>query len=145
MARYAATLESPRAQEDVFAYLSDFSTTQEWDPGVAEARRLDEGPIAVGSRFNVVADFMGRKTPLVYAVVAYDAPNSITLRGDNATVISLDTITFEPTAAGGTRVTYDADLKLKGPLGLGDPLLKLVFNRVGDRAVAGLRSTLGAT
>jgi len=145
MARYVATLESPRTQEDVFAYLSDFSTTQEWDPGVAEAQRLDEGPIAVGSRFNVVADFMGRKTPLVYAVVAYDAPHSITLRGENATVISLDTIAFEPTAAGGTRVSYDADLTLKGPLGLGDPLLKLVFRRIGDRAVDGLRDTLRAT
>ena len=142
MARYVATVESPRAQEDVFAYLSDFSTTQEWDPGVAEAARLDDGPVAVGSRFNVVAEFMGRKTPLVYVVVAYDAPHSITLRGDNATVISLDTIAFEPTAAGGTRVSYDADLKLKGPLAIGDPLLKLVFNRIGDRAVAGLRDAL---
>ena len=144
MAHYLATVDSPNPQADLFAYLSDFSTTQEWDPGVAEARRLDEGPIAVGSRFNVVAEFMGRKTPLVYAVVAYDAPHSITLRGDNATVISLDTIAFEPTAAGGTRVSYDADLTLKGPLGIGDPLLKLVFNRIGDRAVAGLRKVLGA-
>ena len=142
MARYVATVESPRPQADDFAYLSDFSTTQEWDPGVAEAARLDDGPVAVGSRFNVVAEFMGRKTPLVYVVVAYDAPHSITLRGDNATVISLDTIAFEPTAAGGTRVSYDADLKLKGPLAIGDPLLKLVFNRIGDRAVAGLRDAL---
>ena len=144
MARYVATVESPRAQEDVFAYLSDFSTTQEWDPGVAEAERLDDGPIAVGSRFDVVADFMGRKTPLTYAVVAFDAPHSVTLRGENATVISLDTIAFEPTATGGTRVSYDADLTLKGPLGLGDPLLKLVFKRIGDRAVDGLRGALGA-
>ena len=142
MARYEAQIESPRAQQDVFAYLSDFSTTEEWDPGVAEAQRLDEGPIAVGSRFNVVADFMGRKTPLVYAVVAYDAPHSITLRGENATVVSLDTIAFQPTAGGGTRVSYDADLTLKGPLRLGDPLLRLVFNRIGDRAVAGLRAAL---
>ena len=144
MARYVATLETPRSQEDVFAYLSDFSTTQEWDPGVAEAQRLDDGPIAVGSRFNVVADFMGRRTPLVYAVVALDAPHSITLRGENATVVSLDTIAFEPTPGGGTRVSYDADLTLKGPLRLGDPLLKLVFNRIGDRAVDGLRAQLGA-
>ena len=144
MARYLATLESPRSQEDVFAYLSDFSTTREWDPGVAEAERLDDGPIAIGSRFNVVAEFMGRKTRLVYAVVAYDAPHSITLRGDNATVVSLDTIAFEPTATGGTRVSYDADLTLKGPLGFGDPLLKLVFSRIGDRAVAGLREALNA-
>jgi len=144
MARYVATVETPRSREDVFAYLSDFSTTREWDPGVADARRLDDGPIAVGSRFEVVADFMGRKTPLTYAVVAFDAPHSITLRGENATVVSLDTIAFEPTAAGGTRVSYDADLTLKGPLRLGDPLLKLIFGRIGDRAVAGLRTALDA-
>jgi hypothetical protein len=144
MARYVATVETPRVLEGVFAYLSDFSTSREWDPGVADARRLDDGPIAVGSRFDVVAEFMGRKTPLTYAVVAYDAPHSITLRGENATVVSLDTIAFEPTAAGGTRVTYDADLTLKGPLRLGDPLLKLIFGRIGDRAVAGLRTALDA-
>ena len=44
---------------------------------------------------------------------------------------------------GGTLVTYDADLALKGPLKLADPLLGLAFNRVGDRALAGLRKTLG--
>ena len=59
MARYTATVETPRERRDVFAYLSDFSTTQEWDPGVAEAERLDDGPVAVGTRFRVVAEFMG--------------------------------------------------------------------------------------
>ena len=34
MARYTATLDTPRERYDVAAYLSDFSTTQEWDPGV---------------------------------------------------------------------------------------------------------------
>ena len=144
MARYVTTIESPRPQADVFAYLSDFSTTQEWDPGVAEAARLDEGPIVTGSRVRVVADFMGRKTPLVYEVTAIDPPNSITLRGENATVVSLDTMTFEPTAAGGTRVVYDADLTLKGALRLADPALKLIFNRIGDKAAAGLRGAVGA-
>jgi carbon monoxide dehydrogenase subunit G len=144
MARYLATVETPRDQQDVFAYLSDFSTTQQWDPGVAEAQRLDDGPIAVGSGFRVVAELMGRRTPLTYVVTALDAPHSITLRGENATVVSLDTIAFEQAADGGTRVSYDAELTLKGPLGLGDPLLRLVFSRIGDRAVAGLREALGA-
>ena len=38
--------------------------------------------------------------------------------------------------------TYTADLHLKGVLGLADPLLSLVFNRLGDRAAAGLRRQL---
>lgn len=144
MARYVTTIDSPRPQEDVFAYLSDFSTTQEWDPGVAEAERLDEGEIVVGGRVRIVADFMGRKTSLVYEVTAIDPPHSITLRGENATVVSLDKMTFEATPAGGTRIVYDADLTLKGPMRLGDPLLKLVFNRIGDKAAAGLRGAVGA-
>ena len=50
-------------------------------------------------------------------------------------------MTFEP-ADGGTRITYDADLALKAPLCLADPELGIVFNRVGDRALAGLRRKL---
>ena len=60
-ARYTATLETPRKRRDVAAYLCDFSSTQEWDPGVVEAQRLDRGPVSrLGSRFRVVARFLGR-------------------------------------------------------------------------------------
>ena len=38
MAHYTASIETPRPPAETFAYLSDFSTTQEWDPGVVEAR-----------------------------------------------------------------------------------------------------------
>ena len=65
----------------------------------------------------------------------------MTLRGENATVVSLDTMRFSDTTEGGTRVSYEADLTLKGPLRALDPLLGLAFNRVGDRAAAGLRAT----
>ena len=144
MAHYVATVESPRPIEEVFAYLSDFSTTQEWDPGVARASRLGDEPLGVGSRFEVIADFMGRETPRTYEITAFSAPHSVTLRGENATVVSLDTITFAPAEGGGTSITYDADLVLKGPLRLADPLLKLIFGRIGDRAVDGLREHVGA-
>ena len=69
------------------------------------------------------------------------APPRSTLRGENATVVSLDRITVEA-ADGGTRITYDAELTLKGPLRVADPLLGLAFGRVGDRALGGLRATL---
>ncbi len=142
MARYAASVESPRGLEDVFAYLSDFSSTAEWDPGVVRAQRLDSDRIDVGTRFHLVASFLGRENELTYEVVEYTPPRSVTLRGENATVVSLDRITFEPLDEG-TRVTYEAELTLKGPLRLADPLLGLAFGRVGGRALAGLRTTIG--
>ena len=145
MARYTATLETPRKRRDVAAYLSDFSTTQEWDPGVVEAQRLDDGPVGPGSRFRVVARFLGRRAELTYEIVRHDPNELVTLRGENATVVSLDTMRFSDTPEAGTRLSYEAELTLKGPLRALDPLLGLAFNRVGDRAAAGLRAKLTAT
>jgi carbon monoxide dehydrogenase subunit G len=142
MARYRATIETQRGQEDAFGYLSDFSSTQEWDPGVVEAERLGGEPVGLGTEFRLVAVFLGRRAQVTYRIVEYDPPRAVTILGENATVVSRDRITFDATGSG-TRITYDAELKLKGPLGLADPVLGLVFNRVGDRALAGLRQTFG--
>ncbi len=142
MASYRAVVGIPRPRADVFAYLSDFSTTREWDPGVVEAERLDGGPVGLGSRFRVVARFLGREAELTYAVVDIRPGELVALRGENATVVSLDTMTFEDGWTGGTVVEYEADLALKGPLRVLDPLLGLAFRRVGDRALAGLRTAL---
>ncbi|MGA2319445.1 MAG: SRPBCC family protein [Solirubrobacteraceae bacterium] len=142
MARYRACVDTPLSPEEAFAFLSDFSTTQEWDPGVVEAERLDEGALSAGSEFRLVADFLGRKTALTYRVIEFDPPRAVTVRAENLTVVSLDRITFDALGEG-TRVTYDADLRLKRPLRPADPLLVLAFNRIGDAALAGLRRTIG--
>jgi carbon monoxide dehydrogenase subunit G len=141
MAHYRAALETQRPREDVFAYLSDFSTTAEWDPGVLRAERLTSAGVDEGSEFRLVAQFLGRKTSLIYRIVEYDPPHAVSFLGENSTVISRDRITFEPTPSA-TRITYDADLALKCPLRIADPLLTLAFSRVGDQALAGLKRTL---
>ena len=141
MARYKASVETARPLEEVFAYVSDFSNTQEWDPGVAEAQRLDDGEVADGSEFRLVAVFMRRSNTLVYRVTEYEAPRLITLRAESPTIVSLDRITFE-LQGDGTRLTYDAALDLKGAMRIADPLLGLAFKRIGDRALAGMRKTL---
>jgi carbon monoxide dehydrogenase subunit G len=143
MAHYNASLETARSPAETFAYLSDFSTTAEWDPGVLEAERLGDAAVGEGTEFRLVAVFLGRKTPLTYRIVEYDPPSAVTFRGESSTVVSLDRIVVEP-SHGGTRIVYDADLALKGALKLADPLLRLAFRRVGDRALAGLRRTLEA-
>ena len=126
MARYKATVDTPSSPDEAFAYLSDFSTAEEWDPGTVRSRTPRRGQLGEGTEFRLVADFLGRKTTLTYRIVEYDPPNAVTFRGENSSVVSLDRITFEP-SDGGTRITYDADLKLKGPFKLADPLLRARF------------------
>ncbi len=106
-----------------------------------EATRLTDGEIGEGTQFRLRTSFLGRQTTLTYTVVEYDAPRAVTFRGENATVLSVDRITVEP-YQGATRLTYTADLSLKGALKLADPLLGPVFARVGDRAFEGLYGTL---
>jgi hypothetical protein len=141
MARYRASIDTRWTSEEAFAYLSDFSTSAEWDPGVVEAERVGSVAAGEGAEFRLVAEFLGRKTPLNYRVIEYEPFRAVTFLGENATVVSRDRITFEPTAAG-TRVSYDADLRLKGLLRLADPVLALAFNRIGNRALAGLGEVL---
>ncbi len=138
MAHYRAELVTSLGQEEVFAYLSDFSTTKEWDPGVVNAERIGGAPPQQGSEFRLQAEFLGRKTEITYRIVEFDPPNTVTLFGENATVVSSDRITCEETADG-TRVIYDADLQLRGVFRIADPLLDIVFRRMGDRALTGLK------
>lgn len=144
MARYRTVIDSPKSREELFGYLSDFSSAAEWDPGVVRADRTDSGAVAVGSEFRLVASFLGRETPLTYRVTEIDAPRSVTFRGENATVVSLDTITFADRPQG-TRITYDADLQLKGPLKVADLALRAAFGRIGDKARDGLRDAVDGT
>src|SRR4051812_10367606 len=94
MARYRASVETKLPPEPAFEYLSDFSATEEWDPGVVRANRVDEGPVGEGAEFYVVASFLGRESALTYRVVEFAPPTAVTFRGENTTVVSLDRITF---------------------------------------------------
>ena len=61
MAHYRASLDIRQPREEVFAYLSDFSTTREWDPGVVEAERLGGQAVGEGTEFRLVAGRSGRR------------------------------------------------------------------------------------
>jgi uncharacterized protein YndB with AHSA1/START domain len=143
MARFKASLDTMCSPEATFAYLSDFSSTAEWDPNVVAAERLGDGPLGEGTEFRLVTSFAGHKSPITYRIVEYDPPHAVSFRGENATTLTLERITFEP-AAGGTRIVYEANLTLRGVLKLAEPLLGLLLSRLGKRAIAGLRRTLEA-
>jgi len=143
MARYRGTVVSTRSAEDTFDYMADFANAAEWDPGTATAERLDAGPVGLGSTFRLGVRIGSRTTPLDYRIVAYERPHRVVLLGESGTIRSEDTVTVVPAADGGSILTYDADLTLKGGFALANPFLGLFFDRIGDKGVGGLRATLG--
>jgi len=141
MPHYTATIDVPVAINEAFDFLAEFSTTEQWDPGVSEAEMLTPAPVALGSQFRVVASLAGRKVPLTYEITAFDRPRSVTVRAENSTTVSEDTINFTQTGDL-VSVRYEADLQLKGVAKLFGPVMALLFNGIGDRAAAGLRAAL---
>ncbi|MEO8091092.1 MAG: SRPBCC family protein [bacterium] len=142
MPRYLGIISTPRPREEAFDYLADFASVAEWDPSVVEAHALDSGPPRVGSRLKVVVRTAGRETPFTYEIEELERPARVVLRAETAAVVSLDTITFAANAAG-TDVTYDADLRLKGPLRLLELPMRVAFKRLAENAKAGLERELG--
>jgi hypothetical protein len=141
MARYETTIESRLSESAAFDYMAEFSNAREWDPSVDEARRVDDGPLAVGSAFELVARFAGKGVPLRYSVLDYDRPRRIVFEARRPGFVSRDTITVAAAAAGST-VHYVALLELSGWRRLFEPFFKRTFEGVGDRAAEGMRAAL---
>ena len=136
------TLTVPRTPEEVFAYLEDFTNTDEWDPGTVRTTR-ESGDGGVGTRYHNVSRFMGRETELTYVVEEVDPPRRFRLRGENKALVAHDTMTLVPTTSGGTELTYRAEFAFKGLARLVAPLTAPAFRKLGDEAEAQLRKVLG--
>jgi carbon monoxide dehydrogenase subunit G len=114
----------------VLAYLKDFANAEEWDPGTERCTRLDQGPVAVGSRWRNESKIAGVTTELTYELTEL-TDERVVLVGTNETARSTDTITVVP-HGDGSEVTYEAVIEMKGAARLAAPLVKLVFEKVGS-------------
>jgi carbon monoxide dehydrogenase subunit G len=139
--RVSRTVTVSVSPKKAFEYLSDFTTTTEWDPGTVSTVRVS-GHGGVGTVYENRSKLAGRESELTYVVTDVRPNESITLRGENPSVVAVDTITFEP-AGKGTRVTYTAHFTFKGAAKLAAPFLRPAFKKLGDEAEEGLREHLG--
>jgi len=142
MARYIVHVRTPMPPAEAFAYLADLTNFAEWDPGVDRVEQVEGDGASLGAAFDVAVKVPGRTMTLRYDTVAFDDESTtMTAVAQNGLLTSEDTITIEADG-NGSIATYDAELKLRGLLGLSDPLLRLTFNQIGDRAAAGLVEAL---
>ena len=79
-----------------------------------------------------------------YEITAYERPSSVTFVGDGKNSHGVHVISFAPREDGGTRVTYVADLGLKGRHRSRWPFLRGRLDQMSDPAVAGLKRALDA-
>ncbi len=136
------TLTLTPGPTEVFSYLADFTTNPEWDPAGVRTT-LISGDGGVGTTYLNVSTFRGKEATMLYAVTEYDAGRKIVLRGENKSVIAVDTLTFRPAGDGGTELTYSADFTIKGPLKWFGWVAAPAFKKLGDEAEEGLLRAIG--
>jgi carbon monoxide dehydrogenase subunit G len=129
--------------EEAFSYLADFANSQEWDPGVANARRIDQGPVGVGARYELGVRKGDRIVPMEYRITTYDPPHRVILVGSGSGVEATDEIRFER-QGGETVVDYTADINLTGLLRLVQPFIGGTFRTIAENAAAGISRTLAS-
>jgi len=137
MARYTTTIATPWPAEKAFDYMADLRNFAEWDPGVKKSVLSEGTEPGLDAEYDVTVGL----TTLTYVTREFDAPRRTVAEAKSTVLRSYDVIEVTPTDSG-CEVTYDARLELNGPLGLADPLLGIAFDRIGDRAAAGMARAL---
>lgn len=138
------TVVTPTSRATAFAYLADFTNTEEWDPGTVRTR-LVIGDGGVGTRYANTSKFLGRSIDLEYLVTEYVPNERIVLQARTGSVTTTDTMEFADEGTGpdaGCRVRYHAQFDFKGLIRFVAPLSAPAFKRLGDEAERKLQTVL---
>jgi carbon monoxide dehydrogenase subunit G len=143
MTRLVESIDAAVDRDRAFAYVADWSRQAEWDPNTTSSRQIGDGGPAVGARYALEVRMGPRSVPMEYRITNLEAPSRVVIVGEGSGIWSQDTITFTETPTG-TRVDYEAEIKLSGLLGVLQPLLGRAFDGIAKGAVSGLKRELDA-
>lgn len=144
MATITRTFNVRAAPPAVLDYLKDFTHAEEWDPGTVSCTREGAGPIQVGARFHNVSKIAGVTTELTYVLERLDE-TTVEFRGSNDSATTTDTIAVLPADDGpGSEITYTAVISMNGLAKITDPVMKVVFEKIGNDTVTAMTEALDA-
>ena len=141
VATYENILSIQHSLEETFDFVSDFRNAAQWDPRTYTVEKTTEGPIGVGTRFmltgGILREALVRRLriprslagmPLPYDMTRFDRPKEFILEGESRLFRYCDHLEFSQDGTG-TRLRYFAELEMKGPLAVAEPLLQRLFRR----------------
>ena len=132
------TIEVQRPLHEVFAYVSEFSRVQEWDPAVSRAAKLTSGAPRVGSEFEVV---LSTGISLHYRIIEFDQDARMLMTVESRFFTAREEILFDEIDTG-TRLRYIADFDFPAPLAALNWIYPAGLERIGKSAMAGLKEAL---
>ena len=136
------TITVNRPIEDCYRYLEDFSTIEQWDPGVHRSQKVTPGPVRDGTEYQVDIRAAGKVLPMAYRQLSATPNQKIQLQGEGRGFSALDTLSFTAISDSTTEILYRAELQLDWLPDEASLLARPFLNRLGKKAITGLRRAL---
>jgi len=131
------TIEAP--VDEVFDLVADERNEPKYNPRIVRAEMVSEGPVQVGARFRAQPRNSGAKAEMTVEIVEYDRPHRLHNIVESSYLHVDGTVTFAP-VDGGTRLAWDWDMRLLGPMRVLSPVLALIGPAWERRNWVGLKT-----
>jgi hypothetical protein len=130
-----------RPCEQVAAYASDPAHAPDWYANIASVRWRTPPPVAVGSRLDFVARFLGRTLAYTYEVVEH-RPHRMVMRTAQGPFPMETTYTWQPDGASSTRMTLRNRGEPAGFAKVTAPVMAAAMRRANEKDLARLKRIL---
>lgn len=134
------TVTTTAPLDRVWAFLTDFTTTEQWDPPTVSTTRTsgDGGP---GTTYKNVSKVLGHETEVDYTVQEVVPQERFVIAGEATGLRVHDTMTFTD-HGDSVSVRYQAEFELEGAAKLATPAMPIALKKVGDDAEKSLQENL---
>jgi uncharacterized protein YndB with AHSA1/START domain len=133
-----------RSPAEVCAYAGDPSNAPAWYANITSVAWRTEPPMAVGSRMDFVARFLGRTLSYTYEVVEWVPGERLVMRTSDGPFPMETTYTWGPAGDGGTRMTLRNRGNPSGFARVAGPAMEKAMRRATTKDLARLKQILGS-
>ena len=134
-----------RPVTEVAAYAGDPSHAPDWYVNIREVTWRTPPPVALGSRMDFVARFLGRRLSYTYEVVELVPGERLAMRTADGPFPMETTYTWEPAGDAGTRMTLRNRGTPSGLAGVAAPVMERSMRRATTKDLARLKTILERT
>ena len=131
-----------RPVDVVAEYVGDPSNAPEWYANIESIKWLTEPPVAVGSRMDFVAHFLGRRLAYTYEVVELVPRQRLVMRTAQGPFPMETSYEWSPSGDGATRMSLRNRGEPSGFAGMAAPLMSAAMRRANQKDLARLKSVL---